>query len=290
MNQFGTVDEYLKACDQLSKEGRDARIYQSAGLALYDVVHSLIHFMPHKNKIAVVAQGSHLLEVATSLALKNQNQIIYKKPHENIITFLETLDTHTHFVYWASEHEVTGEILYNQKQQEEILSVLNRKKIFSIQLTHNSQMVMPFAAGEVSFAVVIQTPTIFKNHQENSVVYYSEKQKIPFGIATLQNRAVLDRPLTTATAEERAVISIKETSALAIKEYLKLSNQDAFVAADYPFWVTDKWANWWPEAAQPHFLEHLLVLSADYIKKNSNYLEKIAQAEQKIKPLSSWKI
>lgn len=289
MGHIGTPDEYFKICDALSTQGSDARIYQTAELALYDVAHSLIHFMPHKNKVAVVAQGSHLVEIVTSLALKNQNQIIYKKPHENIITFLETLDAHTHFVYWATEHEITGEVLYGEKQCEEILSVLNRKKIFSIQLTHNSQLTKPFIPDTVSYAVMVQVPTLFKGQTENAVIYYSEKQKIPFGLATIQNNLFLKNPLASGVKTERGVIQLTQVSALAVKEYLKLSSDEAFVAADYPFWITDKWANWWPETTQPHFLEHLLVLSPEYILTHPQYKQEIQSAEKKIAELSQWK-
>ncbi len=290
MNQFDTQDIYFKTCDSLSENGYDVRLYQSAELATYDVVQSLIHFMPHKNKIAVANIGSHLVETVTSLALKNQNQIIYKKPNENTLAFLETLDSSVHFFYWASENEITGEILYNEKQCEEILSVLNRKKIFSIQIASRLPSKMPFATDASSTSVIVLVPSVFRRHQEATAVYFSDKQKIPFGIATLQNPLFLKLPIPSVQQPPAVVIPIEDVSALAIKEYMKLSDNQAFVSSDFPSWVTDKWVNWWPEAADASTLNSLLILSGDYVTANKDYLKSISHATEQIKALSHWKL
>ena len=174
MNQFGTADKYLKVCDGLSRDGYEARIYQSADMAMYDLVQSLIHFMPHKNKIALMSRGSHLIDIVTSLALKNQNQVIYKKENENTIAFLEGLDSSVHFVYWASEHEVTGEVFYSAAQCEEMRAVLNRKKIFSLQVTSRPTLNPHlYPKDAASYVVVLQAPNIFKFNQESAVVFFS---------------------------------------------------------------------------------------------------------------------
>lgn len=290
MDQFGTAESYLKACDKISKNGFDVRLYQSAELAMYDVVHSLIHFMPHKSKVAVVSLGSHLVEIVTSLSLKNQNQIITKKPNENIITFLETLDSNTHFVYWATEHEVTGEVIYSEKQCEEILSVINRKKIFSIQLTHHAYTPKNYSSETVSYSVLIQVPNIFKTQSEISMVYFSEKQKIPFGIAQLQDISFLNKNWPSGHVRDRVIVELKDSSALAVKEYLKLKNQEAFVVAEYPSWITDKWMTWWPELTQPKRMQNFLVLSSEYTASHPNYADQISQAESDIKAQSTFKV
>lgn len=293
MNQFGTPEKYFKACDRLSQSGYEVRLYQSPEVAAYDLVQSLIHFAPHKNKIAVISQGSHLIDVVTSLTLKNQNQIVYKKDQENTIAFLESLPSSIHFVFWSSENEITGEVLYNESQCEEIRTVLNRKKIFSFQTTCrptvNSHL---FSSDTASYVIVLQSPTIFKLNKEATLVYFSEKQKISFGLAPIQemSRASSFINLTPATSSFMDRVLVNCEHALQIKEYLNLSDAEAFVAQQYPSWVTDKWVQWWPEVAQASILKGLLVLSSEYTKDHPDYVEKIKEAEAKIKQLSSWKI
>ncbi|MBC7753986.1 MAG: hypothetical protein H7Z71_07095 [Moraxellaceae bacterium] len=293
MNQFGIVDKYLKACDRLSRDGYEARLYQSSDMAVYDLVQSLIHFMPHKNKIAVNSKGSHLVEVVTSLALKNQNQIIYKKDHENTIAFLETLGSNVHFFYWVRENEITGEEYYSDAQCEEIRSVLNRKKIFSLQVTSRPTMTAQlFPIDAASYTVIVQSPSIFKFNQEAAVVYFSEKQKIPFGLAAIQDmgghESFIQRPEASSSRSDRVIVQCDQ--ALQIKGYLNLKSSEAFVANEFPSWVTDKWVTWWPEITQPSTLKGLLILASDYIERNPDYLDQIKNAEAQIKQLSRWKI
>ncbi|MBC7458556.1 MAG: hypothetical protein H7235_09770 [Bdellovibrionaceae bacterium] len=293
MNQFGTVDKYLKACDRISRDGYEARLYQSSDLAMYDLVQSLIHFMPHKNKIAVISRGSHLVDVVTSLALKNQNQIIYKKENENTATFLETLGNNVHFVYWVVENEVTGEVYYSSSQCEEMRSILNRKKIFSLQVTSRPTLSPQlYPLDTASYTLLLQAPNIFKFDQEAAAVYFSEKQKIPFGLATIQEMgregSFIHLPVASSLENDRLLVSCEK--ALQVKEYLKLTTKDAFVANEFPSWVTDKWSTWWPEIIQLSVLQGTLILSAEYVAVNPDYADQIKHAQTHIKQLSGWKI
>lgn len=293
MNQFGIVDKYLKACDCISRDGYEARIYQSSDMAIYDLVQSLIHFMPHKNKIAVISRGSHLADIVTSLALKNQNQIICKKDNENTIAFLETLGNSFHFVYWVVENEVTGEVYYTASQCEEIRTVLNRKKIFSLQVTSRPTLTPDlYPRDAASYTLVLQAPNIFKFNHESAAVYFSEKQKIPFGLAAIQDigreNSFIHLPVASGQEKDRILVNCEQ--ALQVKEYLKLTSKDAFVANEFPSWVTDKWSTWWPEINQESVLQDTLILSAEYVAANPDYAEKIQQAQEQIKQLSGWKI
>lgn len=293
MNQFGTVDKYLKACDRISKDGYEARLYQSSDMAMYDLVQSLIHFMPHKNKIAVINRGSHLVDVVTSLALKNQNQITYKKENENTVAFLEALGSSVHFVYWVTENEVTGEVYYSNAQCEEIRAVLNRKKIFSLQVTSRPTLTPQlYPVDAASYTLVLQAPNIFKFDQEAAAVYFSEKQKIPFGLAAIQEMgresSFIHLPPASSLENDRVLVGCEH--ALQVKQYLKLTSQQAFVANEFPSWVTDKWVAWWPEIAQASVLQGTLILSAEYVAENPDYADKIKQAQAQIKQLSDWKI
>jgi hypothetical protein len=293
MNQFGIVDKYLKACDRISRDGYEARIYQSSDMAMYDLVQSLIHFMPHKNKIAVISRGSHLVDVVTSLALKNQNQIIYKKENENTAAFLEALASPVHFVYWVAENEITGEVYYTAAQCEEIRTILNRKKIFSLQVTSRPTLTPQlYPQDAASYTLVLQAPNIFKFNQESAAVYFSEKQKIPFGLAAIQDMGrennFIHLPVASSLEKDRVLVSCEH--ALQVKEYLRLTPQEAFVANEFPSWVTDKWSTWWPEITQESALKSTLILSAEYVAANPEYQEKIKQAQAQIKQLSGWKI
>jgi hypothetical protein len=291
MNQFGTPEQYFKVCDRLSRDGYDARLYQSPEVAIYDLAQSLIHFMPHKNKIAVISHGSHLLDVVTSLTLRNQNQIVYKKENENTIAFLETLGSNIHFVYWASENEVTGEVIYSDAQCEEIRAVLNRKKIFSLQVTNRTEITPQLFSQEVtSFTMILKIPNIFRSAIEATVAYYSEKQKINFGLSALQQMEQPNSFIHLPLARAQGNVLVNCENALQVKEYLKLSSNEAFVANEFPSWITDKWIAWWPEITQPSVLKGLLVLSTEYVALNPEYLAQVRQAEVQIKELAVWKI
>ncbi len=291
MNQFGTPEQYFKVCDRLSRDGYEARLYQSPEMAVYDLSQSLIHFMPHKNKIAVIGHGSHLLDVVMSLTLRNQNQIVSKKEGENTIAFLEGLGSNIHFVYWTSENEVTGEVIYSHEQCEEIRTVLNRKKIFSLQVTHNTEITPQlFSLEATSFTMILKMPNIFRSALEATVVYYSEKQKINFGLAALQQMSQPHSFIHLPVARAQTNILVNCENALQVKEYLKLSSDQAFVANEFPSWITDKWIAWWPEIAQASVLKGLLVLSAEYVALNPEYLTQVKQAEAQIKELATWKI
>lgn len=312
MNQFGTQKlytdiPYLKACDKFSQSGFDARFYTSTELAIYDVIQSLIQHMPHKNKIAVIARGSHLLDTVTAVALKNQNQIVYKKETESTMAFLETLDAGTHCVYWVAEHEITGEVYYSKKEYTEILSILNRKKIFSVQVTSSliPQVLNEITANETSsYSLIINTPNIFEYRTHPTMLFYSDKQKIQFMLSLLQNNLELNAFISnpeynfTKSAShiqytdqliDRTVVTTERATAQAVKEFLNLPPDEAFVATDYPSWMTDKWVTWWPELEKTQVLKNTLILSKKFTDKNPDHMMQINRAEAKIAELSQWK-
>jgi hypothetical protein len=225
--------------------------------------------------------------------LKNQNQITYKKDNENTVAFLEALGSSVHFVYWVAENEVTGEVYYSNAQCEEIRTVLNRKKIFSLQVTSRPTLTSQlYPVDAASYTLVLQAPNIFKFNQEAAAVYFSEKQKIPFGLAAIQemgrDNSFIHLPPASSHENDRVLVNCEH--ALQVKQYLKLTPEQAFVANEFPSWVTDKWITWWPEITQPSVLQGTLILSAEYVAANPDYADKIKQAQAQIKQLSDWKI
>jgi len=143
-----------------------------------------------------------------------------------------------------------------------------------------------------SYTLVLQAPNIFKFNHEAAVVYFAEKQKIPFGLASIQEMgresSFIYLPAATSSENDRVLVSCEH--ALQVKEYLKLTPQQAFVANEFPSWVTDKWSTWWPEIAQESVLQGTLILSAEYVALNPDYPDKIKHAQAQIKQLSGWKI
>lgn len=311
MNQYDThilyTDlKFLNACDRLSQSGFDARAYGSPELAMYDVIQSIIQYMPHKNKIAVIARGSHLVETVVALALKNQNQVVYKKDTESTMAFLESLDANTHCVYWCAEHEITGEVYYSKKEYAEMLATLNRKKIFSVQVTASlsPQALNELQINETSgYSLIVNVPSVFKYRSYPSLVFYADKVKIQFMLALLQNNTELNKTISEGKGSflatqsqyqdqlvDRVVITTEKVSAQAVKEFLKLDSEEAFVATDYPSWITDKWLLWWPELERPKTLQNTLILSKKYIDQHPDYMVLINQAESQIVNEAQWKV
>ena len=295
--------DYLKACDRLSQNGFDSRFYQSSELAVCDVVQSLIQHMPHKNKIAIISKGSHLIETVVAIALKNQNQIIYKKDDESVQAFIENLDSNVHCIYWVLEHEITGEIFYSKKDYTEILSQMNRKKIFSVQLTTGltSQILNEIHMNELAaHAIVINVPGIFEYRENLTAVFFSDKQKIQLMLSSLQNSFNLNEKIkkwewsyVTSSSDilnDRIVLTLEKTAAKSVKEYLKLNHSEAFVITEYPSWLTDRWQAWWPETENINYLKNTLILSQKYIQKNPLYIKIINDAEIEIEKQSVWAV
>lgn len=292
MNQYGTSEFYLTQCESLNRQGFQARVYGTSDLAIYDLSQSMIHAMPHKNKIAVVSAGTHLVDVVTAVALKNQQQILIKKPGENIITFLENLDSSTHFVFWTNQHQLTSENIYNEKQIEEIIEVCHRKKIFSLcVLGISSECFLKKAElkDQTQYSVFVEASDLFSFHKE-ATAYLSSKLKLQLLTSTLQNKINFDAVPLKNTHLKHFVYTAKESSALAIKEYLNLNDQQAMTLAEYPFWITDKWSSWWPEIKNKNYIKDTLLISEEFFKSRLNFEEELIKADQYIKSVSSWKI
>ncbi len=293
MSHYGTFDQYLKFCELFDQFGFQARIYTSPDLATYDTLQSLIHMVPHKNKIAFIHRGNYLMDIVSAVALKNQQQVIQKKLTENIVIFLESLETSVHTFVWSLGHHFTNEIYYNEKQVLEILEICHRKKIFSICLldSRSEIFLQKLQLKEQSqYALFIEVPSLFEVENKNSILYLSEKLKLSLLVGGLQN--LINNTNTQNINKQSIPILLKaqKNSALAIKEFLKLNDSQAFTLAELPFWVTDKWSVWWPEINQPDFIRHTLILSSEYTEQNPNYLSLIEKAELEISQNSSWVI
>lgn len=304
MNQFQISEKYAWLCDQ---KGADCnvRIYQNIYLATFDLVLSCLQYMSHKNKAAMIPWGACVSEVVSSICMKNLIPLNIKKENQNYLTFIDSLDSQTNFVLWTAENEITGEIYYNQKQCDEIHSLLNKKRIFSIQYVN--QFRQPQMNFENSYSFYINHPGIFYNASMPTEVYFSNQQKMTFVIAPYQviqpltKKILFQNNLNDTTYDyfnkfsqydkikDRIVLLFDNTVALSIKQYFNLSSEEAFTPAELPSWVTDKWASWWPDGLKIN-LNNLLVLSPSLIEKDSLFLNKIQQAVEKISQESHWTI
>ncbi len=272
MNYFKALESIQKNAAEKDGVGLFLRLYQNPHLALFDVATSLQQFLSHRPKIAIIRNGSSVVESLVPQFLKNQTPIQFKSPQQNTIEFLETIDKETCFVLWASENEITGEAIYSPKDIEDIHSRLSQKRIFSVQIVL-SAFETNQAPKSWPYAILIKAPNIFMPvNAISSAVKFGEKFKAPSLIGNFQFQ-VSQAQTVENTGEKsdlhlsgkRFFTSLPGVSGSLIKSSLGLDDTQAFAPADLPTWVTEAWKNWWPEAERSEFLRGLIVLNLDRV-------------------------
>lgn len=282
------------------------RFYQNAALALYDVATGLQQFLAHRAHFAVAKNGSSLIESLSPIWIRNVNPLQVKNESQNWLEFIETLNPETNFVIWASENEVTGEILVDAERAQEIHQLLSHKRIYSIQICHHidkSEKIFPYS-------IKILRPSIFTEGQAlvvhterfkvNSLVgifqnleydlqqldvffepprseFLSEIQKFESQITHSKNAYFNRFVATTAHLNDRLVLNYSQVNGNAIRQELGLSDAECFAPSQYPFWILNPWKNWWKEAENEVFIRGLIVLSLHAVRQDSQLIVKLNQ-------------
>lgn len=284
------------------------RLYQNFEMALYDITASQLQFMSHKNFIGNVKNGCSFLETLNKNWQRQSLNIQLKSKSQPWIEFIETLNGETNFVVWASENEITGEILIDENLCNEIHERLSKKRIFSIQIAHSFNPEKLKALP--THAVLVIRNNIFNDgpvmvlssekYKASSLVgeyqnlasdlslqnYLQKSKQLQItNTASSQNSYFSKFSSTCMRLNDREVLLFDEINAAAIKEDLQLSTQDCFCTAEMPFWVLDLFKNWWEEAENENLLRGLMVLSHDAINKDPAILDKIADSALKIRRL-----
>lgn len=284
------------------------RLYQNFEMALYDITASQLQFMSHKNYIGNAKNGCSFLETLNKNWQRQSFNIQLKNRPQQWAEYIESLNADTNFVIWASENEITGEVLVDENLAFEIHERLSKKRIFSIQITHtfNSERLKALP----THALLVLRNNIFSDgpvlvvstDKYKAASLTGEYQNLPENfdmknyLKTIrQIKTVNDDELknsyfgnfagSCARLNDRAVLLFNEINAAAIKEDLKLSDKECFCTAEMPFWVLDLFKNWWEEAENENLLRGLIVLSHDAINKDPSILDKIAESALKIRRL-----
>jgi len=282
------------------------RFYQNAALALYDVATGLQQFLAHRAHFAVAKNGSSLIESLSPIWIRNANPLQVKSESQNWVEFIETLNPETNFVIWASENEITGEVLVDPERAQEIHQFLSHKRIFSIQICHRldrSEKLHPYA-------IKILRPTIF--NEGASLVVHTDRFKVNTQVGIFQN--IEHDPLrlsaffekiapeargeikqfeskitqsknvyfnrfveTTNHMDDRLVLNYSQVNGFALQQALGLSEAQCFASAEYPFWILNLWKNWWKEAENEVFLRGLVVLSLHALRQDSKLIDHLNQ-------------
>ena len=318
---FQNIQEnYQKLNDSISaklfQQKLNLRIYHTAQLAAFDVSLGLQQYLAHKPQIGICKNGSHLIESLCSQWLRTHTPMQSKTETHSWYEYIESLVADTSFVMWASENEITGEVIITEKQAAEIHQQLAQKRIFSIQIVH-----------EESFCLKILTPysiLISKNQlftMNESIVVSGDKVKTPTLLGSFQDLKRLrpdfsfqEKSNETKVSDieghftdknifyfnqfatlahrltDRVVFYFPDIAGTALQQQLGLGADRCVTVSDIPFWSIDLWKNWWKEAESEKLIRGLFVLSVKAFDEDSTLVKKIESAIVKLRSLSTWTV
>ncbi len=282
------------------------RYYQNASMALYDVASGLQQFLAHKSYFAVAKNGSSLIESLSPIWIRNVNPLQIKPDSQHWVEFIESLHAETNFVIWASENEITGEILVDSELAQEIHQRLSHRRIYSVQICHSTdpnEKLFPYAIKilrpvlfQDTSALVVHTDR-FKAGSQIGIYQklefdYSELDKL-FLLSTTDNLPEIQKfeselveaknvyfnrfVSTTSRLCDRLVLNYSQVNAFALKQELGLPDEICFTPAQYPFWVLNLWKNWWKEAENEALIRGLMVISIHALRHDKLLIQKINQ-------------
>ena len=315
--KYQSLNEQLSASySEKFNTALKVRAFENLMFAGYDLCFGLLQFLSHRPKIGIVRAGTSLQEYLLPHFYRLQTPLIFKKENENFAQYITQFDHELNFVLWSSENEITGEIILNSEQRQEIHKSLTAKRIFSIEVKSKFTAQDAELIKQSAYAVIVEVGTLFS--REQCLVFHSEKLKTPSLIGHYQNslRAATDylntetasvdnTPLLKeidshllnffnryaskpATLEDRVVLFSKTVAGSALKAHLNLNSDQAFAPSELPSWVIDSIPAWWPEAKNSDLMMGLLVISVNALNKIP--FKKINEAHDSLTEQSTWAI
>jgi len=318
MSHFETADQYFKLNQKFSTDMMKTRFYTTLPLAVYDISFSLLQFLSHKPKVAIIRQGVSVFESVIPIFLRQQTPIQFKAANQNINDFLTQIDKETNFVLWSAENEITGEIIYSESQCHEIHKILSEKKIFSIQILHTQRGLNKAEILKNNFAILIERQGLFGLSQVQ--IYFTEKLKAPTLIGAFQKNnfqnpeyPAADNPAaevelkillnfqyeklfqaTISYLQDRKVFIFKNCAGQMMMQKLierkSITPEMIFATSALSTWVLDTFKNWWIESEKPSLLLNLVVISSQAFKLNLNLESEILDVYKEIQIETSWAI
>lgn len=317
------AENYLALNEQLSLSYSEkfgsalkVRAFENFMFAGYDLCFGLLQFLSHRPKVGIVRAGSSLQEYLLPHFYRLQTPLVFKKENENFLQYISQFDHEVNFVLWASENEITGEILLSLEQRQEIHKSLTAKRIFSIEVKSKFSAQDAEIIKQNPYAVVVEAGTLFSKAQ--CLIFHSEKLKTPSLIGHYQNSLksageyltiFSESSVNTAllkkadslllsffnryatkprTLEDRLVIYSKSVAGSALKDELNLNTSQAFAPSELPSWVIDAIPAWWSEAKSSELMMGLLVIDLKALSEGS--LEKIQDTHDRLTKQSTWSI
>lgn len=309
MNQIESNEHYYQFCETLRQDPSfQVKAYQNSRSALLDITLSLHHYLSHKPQVAFSRFGTPLLEFVIPTFLRLQAPINYKPENMSVFQWAQTLDKETNFVVWASEHEVTGEILVSDHDVIEIHKYFSSKRIFSIHILNPRRQMSLAEIMKNNYSVIVESQGLFL--QDVCFVYLTDKMKAPLIWASLQNLEQLikknDEFKKVEISSELMKYEINQTYAVAPKgikdrfsflfpqntglrireEILRIFPDlasEVFCLGQHPTWVIDSMKNWWPESADEKKMRHWVSISSKAFNLNQQLdlklIEILAQLE-----------
>lgn len=318
MNHFETAEHYFKVNQKFSTDLYKARLYETLGLAVFDVSSSLLQFLSHRPKVAVVRQGSSVFEAQIAIFLRQQTPLQFKPASQSIHQFIAEIDKETNFVLWSAENEITGEIIYSDEVCLEIHKLLSDKKIFSIQVVQANRNINKTEVLKNIYAVLIETANLFS--VAKTQMFFTEKLKAPSLVGPFQNitnieslmqTQALTAPVASLTVLEdslfekqfspaikylndRQTFLFKNCSGEFIMQCLiqakAIQPEYIFAPSALPTWILDTFKNWWPEAENPALLMNLVVISNQAFLLNPELEKMIFDIYMQNQKDSSWSV
>ncbi len=300
--------------ENLLQGGYPVRSYQNASLALYDITMGLQQYLSHRNYLGIVSNGSSLINNLLPVWLRQSVPLQVKEDSQTWFEYIEILNSETNFVVWSSENEITGEVIVSESEAKEIHARLAKKRIFSIQVTHqmNSHTFLS------PYSIIVLRKSILKD--DGCLVVMTDKMKASSLIGSYQNidriaervhtqqpqqldLAVIENKLKDLNALyfdqfvsmtprlcDRIVFSFRHLNAYAVQQAAGLTNQNSFAPAVYPFWVLDSWSKWWKECGKDSIIRGLLIVDAQAFIQDSELTVKIHASVDKIQRLGQWNV
>ncbi len=314
MNHFETAERHFKLNQEFSTDLYKTRFYETMGLAIYDISFSLLQFLSHRPKVALIRQGSSVFESMIPIFLRQQTQIQFKTASQNSNQFLEEIDKETNFVLWSAENEVTGEILYSEAQCIEIHKILSAKRIFSIQVTQASRKINKAEVFKNNYAILVESGNLFSSQQVQ--LFFTDKLKAPTLIGAFQKNDYnhteknefinvelklltqyqyesFFQPTVNYLADRKTFIFKNCSGTMLMQKLINhkyIPAEFIFAPSSLPTWVLDTFKNWWPEAEKPNLLLNLVTLSNQAFVQNSKLESQILEIYKSIVTESSWSV
>lgn len=314
---WGELNDKVKELLRLPEAVR-SQCYQGLGHAIFEVTQSTAQFMAHKKSVAFIKGQTPVFDDLLAYYYKETYQVNVLSHLQlgSVSDWVNNLNKDTNFVVFSEDHPVTGQ-LYGFT--EELDDLLNKKRIWSIRISHFQHLVKPveirpYTVRLCSFSPDVAVALLGSRYRSPSLVahnmnWHEEEfiqclQKISQDIR--EDQALVEKfetevaskvevffPPNSARIFDRSVVVLKDVNAEAVAQrlFMKL-NLNPEVAwtlistTNMCYWTGIKmFRHWWEPTPHADTLRGLLVISnqalviKDFAKHLISSYEEILQEQ-----------